>query len=121
MDVDTVEPINARSMIDAAAAATATMTMTAAADQPPLERRRRLSKAALAVAKPAMVTTVDYLKDMAGLTNGEKLKALMLLRANLDADIAQVERDMGKSKAALATVKETKTTVAKARRAAVAK
>ena len=49
MDVDTVEPINARSMIDAAAAATATMTLTATADQPPLERRRRLSKAALAV------------------------------------------------------------------------
>ena len=49
MDVDTVEPINARSMIDAAAAATATLTLTATADQPPLERRRRLSKAALAV------------------------------------------------------------------------
>jgi Undecaprenyl-phosphate glucose phosphotransferase len=40
MDVDTVEPINARSMIDAAAAT---------ADRPPVERRRRLSQAALAV------------------------------------------------------------------------
>ena len=48
MDVDTVEPINARSMIDAAAAATAT-DRHRHGDQPPLERRRRLSKAALAV------------------------------------------------------------------------
>src|SRR5947209_19887906 len=41
-----VEPINARSMLDAAAAAA---TMTAIAGQPPVERRRRLSQAALAV------------------------------------------------------------------------
>ena len=40
---DTVEPINARYMLDAAAA-------TATADHPPIERRRRLSLAALAVA-----------------------------------------------------------------------
>src|SRR6266581_4754781 len=39
-----VEPINARLMLDAAATATATI------DRPPLERRRRLSQAALAVA-----------------------------------------------------------------------
>jgi Undecaprenyl-phosphate glucose phosphotransferase len=39
-----MEPINARSMLDAAAAAAATT-----ADQPRLERRRRLSQAALAV------------------------------------------------------------------------
>src|SRR5258708_10565552 len=39
----TVEPINARSMLDDAAAA------TAAADRAPTERRRRLSQAALAV------------------------------------------------------------------------
>src|SRR6266581_5332153 len=44
-DVDTVEPINARSMLDAAAMA----AMTATADRPPIERRRRLSPAALAV------------------------------------------------------------------------
>lgn len=37
-----VEPINARSMLDAAA-------MTATADRPPVERRRRLTPAALAV------------------------------------------------------------------------
>jgi len=37
-----VEPINARSMLEAAA--------TASADRPPIERRRRLSQAALAVA-----------------------------------------------------------------------
>jgi Undecaprenyl-phosphate glucose phosphotransferase len=41
-----VEPINARSMLDAAAAAAA---ITASADRPPIERRRRLSQAALAV------------------------------------------------------------------------
>src|ERR1700739_2620400 len=40
---NTVEPISPRSMLDATAAATAT------ADRPPIERRRRLSKAALAV------------------------------------------------------------------------
>ena len=45
MDLDTVEPINARSMLDAAAAAATTAT----ADRPPVERRRRLSQAALAV------------------------------------------------------------------------
>ncbi len=45
MDVDKVEPINARSMLDAAAAA----AMTATVDRPPIERRRRLSLAALAV------------------------------------------------------------------------
>src|ERR1700687_5798643 len=44
-DLDTVEPINARSMLDAAAADAATAT----ADRPPIERRRRLSRAALAV------------------------------------------------------------------------
>src|ERR1700720_2508486 len=44
-DLDTVEPINARSMLDAATAAAATAT----ADRPPIERRRRLSQAALAV------------------------------------------------------------------------
>ena len=40
-----MEPINARSMLDAAAAAATTAT----ADRPPVERRRRLSPAALAV------------------------------------------------------------------------
>ena len=40
-----MEPINPRSMLDAAAAAAA----TAATDRPPIERRRRLSQAALAV------------------------------------------------------------------------
>src|SRR5467141_1467106 len=40
-----VEPINARSMLDAAA----TAAMTATMDGPPIERRRRLSQAALAV------------------------------------------------------------------------
>jgi Undecaprenyl-phosphate glucose phosphotransferase len=40
-----VEPINARLMLDAAATAAATITV----DQPPLERRRRLTQAALAV------------------------------------------------------------------------
>ena len=40
-----MEPINARSMLDAAA----TAAMTATADRPPIERRRRLSPAALAV------------------------------------------------------------------------
>src|SRR5580704_13555085 len=42
----TVEPINARSMLNAATAAAATAT----ADRPAVERRRRLSPAALAVA-----------------------------------------------------------------------
>jgi Undecaprenyl-phosphate glucose phosphotransferase len=41
-----VEPINARSMLDAAAA---TAAMTATGDRPPVERRRRLTPAALAV------------------------------------------------------------------------
>jgi Undecaprenyl-phosphate glucose phosphotransferase len=41
-----VEPINARLMLDAAATAAATI----AVDQPPLERRRRLTQAALVVA-----------------------------------------------------------------------
>ncbi len=40
-----MEPINARSMVDAAAAA----SVAASADRPPIERRRRLSQAALAV------------------------------------------------------------------------
>jgi Undecaprenyl-phosphate glucose phosphotransferase len=40
-----VEPINARSMLDAAA----TAAMTATGDRPPIERRRRLTPAALAV------------------------------------------------------------------------
>ncbi|WP_079603481.1 undecaprenyl-phosphate glucose phosphotransferase [Bradyrhizobium erythrophlei] len=40
-----MEPINARSMLDAASAAAATATT----DRPPIERRRRLSQAALAV------------------------------------------------------------------------
>jgi Undecaprenyl-phosphate glucose phosphotransferase len=44
-DLDKVEPINARSMLDAAASAAA----IAAADRPPVERRRRLSQAALTV------------------------------------------------------------------------
>jgi Undecaprenyl-phosphate glucose phosphotransferase len=43
-----VEPINARLMLDAAASAAATATATA--DGPRIERRRRLSQAALAVA-----------------------------------------------------------------------
>ena len=43
-----VEPINARSMLDAAA----TAAMTATAGRPPVERRRRLSPAALAVSQP---------------------------------------------------------------------
>src|SRR6266576_515054 len=45
-DFGQVEPINARSMLDAAA----TAAMTATADRTPIERRRRLSPAALAVA-----------------------------------------------------------------------
>ncbi|MFH1344601.1 MAG: undecaprenyl-phosphate glucose phosphotransferase [Pseudomonadota bacterium] len=45
-----MEPLNARSMLDAAAvAAKAADTATAAPDRPPVERRRRLSQAALAV------------------------------------------------------------------------
>src|SRR5580692_5109572 len=44
-DLDKVEPINARSMLDAAASAAA----AAPAGRPPVERRRRLSQAALAV------------------------------------------------------------------------
>jgi Undecaprenyl-phosphate glucose phosphotransferase len=44
-DLDTVEPINARSMLSAATAAA-----TAGAGRPAVERRRRLSPAALAVA-----------------------------------------------------------------------
>jgi Undecaprenyl-phosphate glucose phosphotransferase len=44
-DVDKVEPINARSMLDAAA----TTAVNGTADRPPIERRRRLSPAALAV------------------------------------------------------------------------
>ena len=45
-DVDNVEPINARAMLDASAGVA---TMDAVAGQPPTERRRRLSPAALAV------------------------------------------------------------------------
>jgi Undecaprenyl-phosphate glucose phosphotransferase len=45
-DVDKVEPIDTRSMLNAAATAAAT---GASADRPPVERRRRLSPAALAV------------------------------------------------------------------------
>src|SRR3977135_479471 len=45
-DLDTVEPITARSMLNAGASAATTAT----ADRPPVERRRRLSQAALAVA-----------------------------------------------------------------------
>ena len=41
-----MEPISARSMLDAAAA---TAAATSTADRPPVERRRRLSPAALAV------------------------------------------------------------------------
>ena len=43
--LDKVEPINARSMLDAAAA----VAMTATVGRPPTERRRRLSQAALTV------------------------------------------------------------------------
>ena len=46
-DVDKLEPINARSMLDAAASAA--MTAGTAMGQPPVERRRRLTPAALAV------------------------------------------------------------------------
>ena len=42
----TVEPLNARSMLDAAAA---TAAATATGERPPIERRRRLTPAALAV------------------------------------------------------------------------
>ena len=44
-----MEPLNARSMLDAAAAAAVSAKVTAAPDRPPVERRRRLSQAALAV------------------------------------------------------------------------
>jgi len=44
-----VEPLNARSMLDAAAAAAVTAKVTVAPDRPLVERRRRLSQAALAV------------------------------------------------------------------------
>src|SRR6187549_1116199 len=44
-----VEPLNARSMLDAAAAAAVSAKTTAAPDRPLVERRRRLSQAALAV------------------------------------------------------------------------
>src|SRR4051794_28711085 len=44
-----VEPLNARSMLDAAAAAAVTAKVTASPDRPQVERRRRLSQAALAV------------------------------------------------------------------------
>jgi Undecaprenyl-phosphate glucose phosphotransferase len=47
--LETVEPINARSMLDAAASAIAAAPTTPTADQPPVERRRRLSQAALGV------------------------------------------------------------------------
>ena len=47
-DVDDVEQINARAMLDAATSAAATMTV--ADGQPRTERRRRLSAAALSVA-----------------------------------------------------------------------
>ena len=40
-----VEPINARSMLDSAA----TAAMTATADRPPVERRLRLTPAAIAI------------------------------------------------------------------------
>ena len=44
-----MEPLNARSMLDAAAAAAFSAKVTAATDRPQVERRRRLSQAALAV------------------------------------------------------------------------
>ena len=44
-----MEPINARSMLEAAASAAATAATAPAQDQPPAERRRRLSQAALTV------------------------------------------------------------------------
>jgi Undecaprenyl-phosphate glucose phosphotransferase len=64
-----VEPINARSMLDAAATAVATATI----DHPPVERRRRLSQAALAVANlkvrraysPVVIAGVVRLADFA--------------------------------------------------------
>jgi Undecaprenyl-phosphate glucose phosphotransferase len=64
-----VEPINARSMLDDAATAVATATI----DRPPVERRRRLSQAALAVANlkvrraysPVVIAGVVRLADFA--------------------------------------------------------
>src|SRR6202011_570768 len=66
-DWDTVEPINARSKSDDASAALATAT----AGRPPIERRRRLSQAALAVTNqkvrraysPVVITGVVRVAD----------------------------------------------------------
>ena len=63
----TVEPVNARSILDAPAAASAAVT----AGRPPIERRRRLSQSALAVANqrvrraysPIVITGVVRLVD----------------------------------------------------------
>jgi Undecaprenyl-phosphate glucose phosphotransferase len=64
-----VEPINARSMLNAAATAAATATF----DRPPVERRRRLSQAALIVANqkvrraysPVVIAGIIRLADFA--------------------------------------------------------
>src|ERR1700742_4431924 len=69
----TVEPINARSMLDAATAAAASAPT---ADQPRVERRRRLSQAALAVANqkvrpaysPVVIAGAGLLADFVILT-----------------------------------------------------
>src|ERR1035438_10047277 len=69
-DFGQVEPISARSMLDPAAA---TAVATATIDRPPVERRRRLSQAALAVANlkvrraysPVVIAGVVRLADFA--------------------------------------------------------
>jgi Undecaprenyl-phosphate glucose phosphotransferase len=69
-DFGQVEPINARSMLDAAAA---TAVATAAINRPPVERRRRLSQAALTVANlkvrraysPVVIAGIVRLADFA--------------------------------------------------------
>lgn len=84
-------------------------------------KERDAKAAKLAVAKPDLVTTIDYLKDMEPLSDAEQLKALLLLRANLDADIALVERKLGKSKKGQDAIKSARTAVTTARRKAADK
>jgi len=84
------------------------------------EKARETRAANLAVAKVANVVEIDYMKDMEALADAEKRRALEVLKVNLLADIAELDRKMAKTKAGREAIKTAVTAVATARRKAIA-
>lgn len=83
-------------------------------------KTRETKAAKLAVAKVANVVEIDYLKDMEALADAEKRRALEVLKVNLLADIAELDRKMAKTKAGREAIKTAVSAVATARRKAIA-